>query len=160
MALFHIHNQSGLDKFVLFITRIALEIELGDQGFVAGLANEIMDVAGPPKVAPDLVPPGMDRLVFVVPLLVREDPSPVLELVRLGRMRGIVVVVAALVAGLPDVQRRVGTSLPARSQGNKRARAAMNPSARHDNRQRERARTYRGHQHQTIGGTVCNPCDP
>src|SRR5262245_8172437 len=67
-----------------------------------------MDVAGPPGCGADLVPAGTDRLVLVITALVGHQAGATVELVLLRRVRRIVVVVAALGIGMPDVEYGAG----------------------------------------------------
>src|SRR5262245_2989197 len=77
--LAEVDNKRLADEHVVALVRVAAEVELRDQLSVTGFAHPVVDVRRPPGVGADLVGAGMDRLVFVVAVLVGHDACAIDE---------------------------------------------------------------------------------
>ena len=106
LHLADLNDERLLDEVIGLVVRVALEVELGDELLVAVGPDQVVNVAGPPRLGADLVGSGMDGFVLVPAALVGEEAGAVAKDVLGGRRLGVVVVIAALGIGLPDVEQR------------------------------------------------------
>ncbi|MEM9419081.1 MAG: hypothetical protein AAGA25_08555, partial [Planctomycetota bacterium] len=98
-----VDDERVADEAVGRLVRVATEVQLGDEGFVTCGTDEVVDMRRA-EASAALVGAGVDGFEFVAALLVGEDAGAVEEDVVGGRVGGVVVVVAALGVGLPDVE--------------------------------------------------------